>query len=238
MAVAVHVACGWRGPRAVGEGDRVLPRRRNVRWGSSFAVKAMQFPAKGHKQFCGAVAVHVHPQRWRDGDLVVVVAAAAFHGSTPFLDRRVCGDVVAPRHALSIETRCRGRVPRDPTEPVVHAVFIGVDRERGGVSIPVWRSEGKHLSGRGQLHGHEACSTPRSSAVRVCWYREDDLGFSIRVKLHDDRSWELESGRILVRIGSWDRSPFPIEGAVSPVHLPGPHRSTGGIDGGQHHVNV
>ena len=98
----------------------------------------------------------------------------------------------------------------------MHAVLIGVDRQRGSVSIPVWRSEGKHLRRGGQLHGHEARSTPRSSAVRVCRDREDDLGFSIRVKLDNHWPRELESRRILVGIGPGDRSPLPIKGAVPP----------------------
>ena len=198
----------------------------------------MQFPSKGHEEFCRSIAVHVNPQRWSDGDLVVVVPAPALHRSAPFLDRGVSGDVVATRHPLSIEARRGGRVPRDPTEPVVHAVCIGVDWERCSVSIPVWRSEGKQLCGRGQLHGHEARSTPRSSAVWVRRHREDDLWFSISIKLDDDWPRELESRRILVGIGPWDRGPLPIEGAVPAVHLPCPHRSTGGVDGGQHHVNV
>ena len=57
---------------------------------------------------------------------------------------------------------------------------------------------------------------PRSSAVRVCWHREDDLGFSIRIKLDDDWSRELESRRILVGIGPGDRSPLPIEAPFPP----------------------
>ena len=145
VTVAVHVGSRGRSPCAVWEGDRVLPRRRDVRWCSCLSVEAMQFAPKRNKQLRGSIGIHVDPKRWCNGNLVVVVSAAPLHGAAPFFDRRVRRDVVATGHALSVETRRRGRIPRHPAQPIVHTVVIGVDRKRGCIRVTVWCTEGENF---------------------------------------------------------------------------------------------
>ncbi len=103
VSVSVHVPHGWGSPCSVRKRHGVFPWCGDVGWGSGFAIEAVQPPAKGHQQLCGSVPVHIQPQGWSDGDLVVIVPAPTFHRSTPLFDRWIVADVVAPCHALSVE---------------------------------------------------------------------------------------------------------------------------------------